>query len=194
MGEGGTRIGILADTHMPASLCTLWSDVGTHFGSVDLILHAGDVCDPAVLDELEQWAPVLAARGNNDYFGNDPRVADVQWLDLHGFRIAVVHDMEPEDEPIDDLRRRYLEGAHADVMVTGHTHFERLDWRDDVLQVNAGSPVHPHLWSTRPGTVAVLEVGPGRLRASIVRLDGCEHLENPGVAYEFDGRQVHRLA
>ena len=46
----------------------------------------------------------------------------------------MVHDMEPEDEPIDVLRRKYLGGERADVMVTGHTHFERLAWRDIDLQ------------------------------------------------------------
>jgi predicted phosphodiesterase len=78
-------------------------------------------------------------------------------------------------------------------MITGHTHFERLDWRDGVLQVNSGSPVHPHLWSTRLGTVALLDVAPGSLRARIVRLGVTEGLRNPGVEYDFDGTDVHRV-
>jgi predicted phosphodiesterase len=117
-------------------------------------------------------------------------VADVQWLDIGGFRIAMVHDMEPEDEPIEALRKRYLKGAGADVMITGHTHFERLSWRDGVLQVNSGSAVHPHLWSTRLGTVAVIDVAPGSLRARIVRLGEQEGLRNPGLEQEFDGAVV----
>jgi putative phosphoesterase len=189
-----TRIGILSDTHMPGSLRRMWPEVGTAFRGADLILHSGDICHPMVLDELEEWAPVLAARGNNDLFpGGDKRVADVQRLDIHGFRIAMVHDMEPEDEPVDELRRKYLAGNEADVMITGHTHFERLDWREGVLQVNSGSPVHPHLWSTRLGTVALLDVGPGSLRARVVRLGVTEGLRNPGVEYDFDGTHVHRV-
>ena len=133
---------------------------------------------------------MLAARGNNDAGWEDPRLTDTQWLDLAGFRIAMVHDMEPEDEPIDELCRKYLGGRRADVIVTGHTHFERLAWRDGVLQVNPGSPVHPHLWSTRLGTVALLELTPGSLRARIVRLGEHEGLRNPGVGYEFDGEEV----
>ena len=186
------QIGILSDTHMPGSLPTIWPEVGAAFADVDLILHAGDICQPVVLDQLEEWAPVLAARGNNDYVRDDPRVADVQWLDVGGFRLAMVHDMEPEDEPIDLLCRRYLGGERADVIITGHTHFERLDWRDEVLQINSGSAVHPHLWSTRLGTVALLEVGSGSLRARILRLGEQEALRNPGVAYEFDGATVRQ--
>jgi uncharacterized protein len=190
-----TRIGILSDTHMPGSLPEMWSEVGTAFAGVDLILHSGDICHPLVLDQLEQWGPVLAARGNNDLFGpGDPRVADVQHLDIFGFRIAMVHDMEPEDEPIEELQRKYLRGEPADVMITGHTHFERLDWRKGVLQVNSGSAVHPHQWSTRLGTVAILDVAPSSLRARITRLGEQEGLKNPGVEFEFDGTAVRKPA
>jgi putative phosphoesterase len=187
-----TRIGILSDTHMPGSLKEIWPEVGEAFAGVDLILHSGDICHPLVLDQLEQWAPVLAARGNNDLFDPDPRVADTQRLDIHGFRVAMVHDMEPEDEPIEELQRQYLQGAEVDVMITGHTHLERLDWRSGVLQVNSGSPVLPHLWSTRLGTVALLDIGPGSLRARIARLGQTDGLKNPGVEYEFDGETVRR--
>jgi putative phosphoesterase len=187
-----TRIGILSDTHMPGSLREMWPEVGKAFAGVDLILHSGDICHPMVLDQLEQWGPVLAARGNNDLFGEDPRVADIQRLDIEGFRIAMVHDMEPEGEPIEELQRQYLHGGEADVMITGHTHLERLDWRDGVLQINSGSPVLPHLWSTRLGTVALLEIGPGQLRAHILRLGQTDGLKNPGIEYDFDGQKVRR--
>ena len=63
---GAYRVGILSDTHMPASLHRLWDEIGTAFSGVDLILHAGDIVLPTVLDQLEAIAPVLAARGNND--------------------------------------------------------------------------------------------------------------------------------
>jgi predicted phosphodiesterase len=105
----------------------------------------------------------------------------------------MVHDMEPEDEPIDQLVAMYLGGRRADVIVTGHTHFERMDLRDGVLQINTGSAVHPHLWSTRLGTVGLLEVDRSGIRAEIVRLGETEGLRNPGVAHRFDGQSVQRL-
>ncbi len=187
------RIGIVSDTHMPGSMRRLWDEIATVFAGVDLILHAGDIVLPMVLEQLEELAPVLAARGNNDVGWDDHRLAEIQWLEIEGYRIVMVHDMEPEDEPIDVLRRKYLNGVHADVMVTGHTHFERIAWRDEVLQVNPGSSVHPHLWSTRPGSVAVLDVGPRSLRARIVRLGEHDGLRNPAVGYEFDGTTVRRI-
>jgi uncharacterized protein len=188
------RIGILSDTHMPAAVREVWPEVAVAFEGVDLVLHSGDICHPMVLDQLEAIAPVRAAKGNNDVGApEDPRVLDEQWLDIDGVRIAMVHDMEPEDQPIDVLRSRYLGGRHADVMITGHTHFERLDWRDGVLQVNSGSAVHPHLWSTRLGTVAIVEIADGTVRARIERLGETDALRNPGIEYEFDGERVSRL-
>jgi uncharacterized protein len=187
------RIGVIADTHMPASKPQLWDEVAEVFDGVDLILHAGDIQMPDVLDQLDQIAPTLAARGNNDFGMVDRRVEDAHWLDVEGFRLVCLHDMEPEDEPLDYLRDKFLGGEPADVIVTGHTHFERLDWREGVLQVNPGSAMHPHLWSTRLGTVALIDLSPDELRARIVRLGEIDGLRNPGIELVFDGQDVHRL-
>ncbi|HEX5585790.1 MAG TPA: metallophosphoesterase family protein [Acidimicrobiia bacterium] len=187
------HIGVISDTHMPGSVRELWPEVAEAFAGVELILHGGDITNLSVLDQLEEIAPVLAARGNNDPGLVDPRLDDAQWLTVDGLRIGMVHDMEPEDEPIAYLRERFLGGRDVDVMITGHTHRERLDYRDGVLQLNAGSAVHPHLWSTRLGTVARLEIGGGDLRARVVRLGEHDGLRNPGVEYEFDGDAVRRL-
>lgn len=184
------RIGLITDTHLPAELKRLWAEVHLAFAGVDLIWHGGDIVLPSVLDELEEIAPTFAARGNNDVGWKDPRVAYTQRLEVDGIRLAMVHDMEPEDEPIDVLIDQYLGGIRADVIVTGHTHFERIAFRDGVVQVNSGSAVHPHLWSTRLGTVGIVEVDSSGVRAEIVRLGETEGRRNPGVAYRFDGEQV----
>lgn len=188
------RIGLISDTHMPASLKHIWPEVAAAFAGVDLIWHGGDIVWPVILDQLEEIAPTLAAQGNNDVGWHDDRMARRQWLDVEGYRLAMVHDMEPETEPIEVLTKRYLAGRRADVMVTGHTHVERLDWREGVLQVNSGSAVHPHLYSTRLGTVGILEVDASGIRAEIVCLGESEGLRNPGVAQRFDGNRIEVLS
>ena len=182
------RIGLVTDTHLPSTIRELWDEVRVAFAGADLILHGGDIVivTPRVLDWLEAIAPTLAARGNNDSGWDDPRVEDVQRLHLAGWRIAMVHDMEPEERPIADLTRQYLRGEPADIIITGHTHFERLEYRDGVLQINSGSATHPHLWSTRLGTVGVLDIAPGNLTARILRLGESLDLKNPGRELFFD--------
>lgn len=174
------RIGLLTDTHLPSDIRYLWDEVRIAFEGVDLILHGGDIVTPGVLDWLEEIAPTLAARGNNDGGWEDKRMQDLQLLDFHGWRLALIHDMEPEDRPIEFLREFYLKGETADIIVTGHTHFERVDYRDGVLQVNSGSPTHPHLYSTRLGTVGLLEITTACVDARVMKLGETPGLRNPG--------------
>ena len=60
------RIGVLSDTHLPATIAEV-SDLGGRtlevFADVDLIMHAGDVVLPRVLDWCEQFAPVVCSLG-----------------------------------------------------------------------------------------------------------------------------------
>ena len=57
---------ILADTHVPHFRQELPASLGPYLEACDVILHAGDVTDPAVLDEFAAHAPVLAVRGDGD--------------------------------------------------------------------------------------------------------------------------------
>ena len=57
---------VLADTHIPRRAKVLPESLLSHLERADLILHAGDLMDPALLDELATYTPVLAVRGNLD--------------------------------------------------------------------------------------------------------------------------------
>ena len=77
--------------------------------------------------------------------------------------------------PIDVATRELLEESRTALMYIRRAAQLRhcdwgLDYRDGVLQINSGSPTHPHLWSTRLGTVAVLDIARDALVAEVVRL------------------------
>jgi putative phosphoesterase len=154
------RIGLISDTHLPSSIREPWVEVARAFSRVDLILHAGDIVTPRILDWLEDFAPVIAALGNNDFGMDDPRVKPVQTLDVEGWRLGLIHDT--------------TSGAQfkhsVDILVSGHTHYERLAHVDGVVHVNSGSATLPHHYSTRLGTVGILDLERERLVATIVRL------------------------
>ena len=190
------RIGLVTDTHLPAlhrQLDDLGPEAAEFFASVDLILHAGDVTAPSVLDWLAQFASVVVAQGNNDGFA-DPRMKPVQVLDFHGWRIGMVHNLAPERRPVEVLRERHF-GMHVDIMIAGHTHLERLEQRDGVTLINSGSPILPHHKDTRHGTVGLLELAPGRLHAEIRLLGHTEGRRNPAtpMLLEVIEGQVMRL-
>ncbi|MFN0095758.1 MAG: metallophosphoesterase family protein [Dehalococcoidia bacterium] len=189
------RIGLIADTHLPSlmrSLDELGPQVAEAMRDVDLILHAGDVTAPIVLDWCAQFADVLVAEGNNDLF-HDPRMREQQFLDIEGYRIGMAHELRPESRPIEAILASALGGEKVDILIGGDTHVERIEFRDGVMLINSGSPTLPHHLSTRLGTVGILEVTRGRISAEIIALGPSEGLRNPAHAQHLvlaDGRYV----
>ena len=78
----------------------LSSDTGEFLTTVELILHAGDVTAPSVLDWCEQFAPIYVARGNNDIFDH-PSLAEGHLLEIEGWRIIILSiSTTKKDDPM----------------------------------------------------------------------------------------------
>lgn len=187
------RIGILSDTHLPASVATL-DELGARsaelLSSVDLIIHAGDVVLPSVLDWCGQFAQVVCAQGNHDHFEDD-RMSSVVVVEHAGWRIGAVHDVEgvpPYVNTVQDLKRVTYSDTGLDILVAGDSHYERLEYKDATLLLDSGSPIFPHHRSIRLGSMAVIEVTRDGVRAEIVPLGETPGLPNPSTAVqvEFD--------
>jgi putative phosphoesterase len=174
------RIGILSDTHLPnliRHLDELGPEPAKFFSDVDLILHSGDLTSPMVLDWLERFAPVLCTTGNNDPIV-DQRCRDLQVMEVHGWRLGMVHSLRRGFRPMAELQQMFP--APVDIMVAGDTHQERLEYRDGVVVLNSGSPTFPQHKDLRLGTVGLLELAPNRLHAEIVLLGHTPGRPNPG--------------
>ena len=181
------RIGLIADTHIPEARATLWPQVYDAFVGVDRIFHGGDVHDLALLDELEQVAPVYCARGNGeDGSGGrpiqpeDPRVKYVWSMEIESLTVGLTHYVPVEDGPPGlTLRKfvaRYWPEKRPDVIVSGDSHTELIAKVDGILCVNPGSPTYPHNYDTQYGTIGFLELDDGRADASVwlITDDGIE--------------------
>ncbi|ROR91996.1 metallophosphoesterase family protein [Nocardioides aurantiacus] len=132
------RVAVLADTHAPRFWKGCPPGVARALEGVDLVLHAGDVCTPGVLDELAAWAPVLVVRGNND--GDDVAAwgaPDVLETELAGVRVAMLHDSGPAKGRGARLRKRFPE---ADLVVFGHSHIPWDEVHAGQRAFNPGSP------------------------------------------------------
>ena len=174
------RIGLLTDTHLPGIIRTLdelGPLPGEFLSSVDLILHGGDLTSPIVLDWCEQFAPVICATGNNDPIP-DPRMKEVQVLELEGWTVGMIHSLEGQFRPINELQSLFP--TEVEIMISGHTHKERLEYREGVLLINSGSITFPQHKEVRLGTVGILELEPGIARAEIFPLGETEGSPNPG--------------
>ena len=182
-----TRIGLIADTHIPEARATLWPQVYDAFAGVDCIFHGGDVHDLALLDELEKVAPVYCARGNGeDGSGGrpiqpeDPRVKYVWTVAIESLTVGLTHYIPVEEGPpgltLERFVARYWPEKTPDVIVSGDSHTELIAEIDGILCVNPGSPTYPHNYDTQYGTIGFLEVEGDRADASVwlITDDGIE--------------------
>ena len=83
-------IGLISDTHIPDRAKILPQNVIDAFSDVDLILHAGDLTSPRVLDELEQIAPTMAVQGNMDR-ANGIDLPKAKVIEVEGLKLGVIH-------------------------------------------------------------------------------------------------------
>jgi uncharacterized protein len=142
--KAAVAIGLISDTHgllRPEALAAL--------KGAELIIHAGDVGAPEVLDQLRAVAPVIAVRGNVDHGAWADRLPPSAAVETAAARIYVIHDIGELD----------LDPAAAgfDVVVTGHSHKPACTERIGVLYVNPGS-AGPRRFRL-PVTIARLDLG-----------------------------------
>jgi putative phosphoesterase len=130
---------LLADTHLPRRARDLPAPVWDAVESADVVLHAGDWVDVALLDQLEARSRrLVGVVGNNDHGELRERLPEVARVELDGVRFAVVHETGPSAG-----REARCAAAHpdVDVLVFGHSH---IPW-DSVAPgglrlLNPGSP------------------------------------------------------
>src|SRR5579859_3063561 len=151
------RVVVLSDTHAPRRWRSCPPEVAAYLRGADLILHAGDVCTASVLDELAQYAPVVAVVGNND----DDSV--VSWgatstvsLPIDGLQVAMIHDAGPSGGRVGRLRRQF---PGADLVVFGHSHIPMDVTMDGFRIFNPGSPTDRRRQPA--GTLGVVTIAGG---------------------------------
>lgn len=136
-------IGLISDTHIPDRMKELPEKVFEAFKDVDMILHAGDITSPDVIEELNNIAPTIAIQGNTDRIvGLDLEKSAV--IDAGELKIGVIHgEVYPR---ADTQQLQYLaKELGADILVSGHSHQPKVEQVEDVLLLNPGSPTVPRL-------------------------------------------------
>lgn len=136
------EVGLISDTHgrlRPEAVLAL--------EGCDLILHAGDVCGAAILEELAMLAPCLAVAGNCD---DDPTLPLTVLHEAAGLRFFLHHGHLPCAPS----------SVHPDIIVSGHTHMPSITQVGACLHINPGS-AGPRRFNL-PVTVARLTITDGR--------------------------------
>jgi putative phosphoesterase len=120
------RVGLISDTHG-----LLRQEAVDFLRGSDFIVHAGDICEPGILEELRALAPVTAVRGNNDRGAWAERLHEVEFLQVGDVLLYAIHDLSQLN--ID------LTASGVDVVVSGHSHKPLVERRNGFLYVNPGS-------------------------------------------------------
>ena len=127
------RIGVIADTHGRFDPV-----VRRHFKGVDYILHAGDIGDRSVIEQLEQIAPVTAVSGNIDNNDEQSGFPAEAVIELAGLRVAIRHILYESGKLTKD-GRAFLDCEQPDICIFGHTHQPKAEWFGKTLLFNPGS-------------------------------------------------------
>ncbi len=137
-------VGVISDTHgllQPAAIEV--------FKGTDLIIHAGDVGEPDILEDLQVIAPVEAVRGNMDVDNWAHKLPETKLIEVGSVLLYVIHDVCKID----------IKPAKAGIsaIIHGHTHkSSSIEDHNGVLFINPGSATQPRFNS--PASVALLHV------------------------------------
>ena len=132
------KIAVIADTHTRGMSRTVPMGAWPYLESADHILHAGDVVDPGVLDEMKALAPVTVVMGNCDAWDiRDWGATETTLVELGGIRIGMVHDSGLNPGRRERMRKLFPD---ARVVVFGHSHMPYNEDDDGLLLFNPGSP------------------------------------------------------
>jgi putative phosphoesterase len=151
------RIGVVSDTHglvRPGLLEAL--------SGVEMIIHAGDIGGPEVVDVLQAHAPVVAVRGNMDGGPWGRGLRETEVVEVDPFLLYVLHDLGEID----------LDPAAAGfrAVISGHTHRPSVSRRHGVLYLNPGS-AGPRRFRL-PITAAILHLEGESIEAELIELEG----------------------
>jgi hypothetical protein len=131
------KVAVIADTHTRGQSRPVPTGAWPFLETADHILHAGDVVEPALLDELKSLAPLTVVMGNCDAF--DVRAwgaLQETTLELGGVTVGMIHDSGSKDGRRARMRKRF---PGARVVVFGHSHLPVNDDDGDLLLFNPGS-------------------------------------------------------
>ncbi|HET6547857.1 MAG TPA: metallophosphoesterase family protein [Solirubrobacter sp.] len=145
---------MIADTHMPRGSRRLPAE---RLRDADAILHAGDLMEREVLEELEALGPpVYAVRGNVDSSWLQARLPLTRTVELGGVRVGMIHDAGPARGRLRRLRRRFP-AAHA--VVFGHSHIPLHEEHEGFQIFNPGSPTERRRQPQHTMGTAMIEHG-----------------------------------
>jgi putative phosphoesterase len=166
--KAAKTVGLISDTHIPVRARCIPKMVFKVFENVDFIVHAGDLVELAVIDELEQLAPILAVHGNMDGPEVSGALPKLNSLKIFDWKIGVMHD--PSTLFGMGKMREISKRNGFNVFVYGHTHNSSIKWEGKTLYINPGSPTNPLPSFINRPSVALLKITKEAITPEIIQI------------------------
>jgi putative phosphoesterase len=154
------RIAVLSDTHLRIGR-SLPKFVWEQLSQLDLILHAGDLTNMELLDELKAIAPTHAVKGNCDDW--DVSLPDQDVIECESFKIGLIHGYTGKGKSTPERAYNSFENIPVDIIVFGHSHVPFMEWRNGILLFNPGSPTDKR--REPQYSFGILEIRQGQIKA-----------------------------
>ncbi|MHA2277193.1 MAG: metallophosphoesterase family protein [Candidatus Kariarchaeaceae archaeon] len=160
-------IGVISDTHIPTRQAKLPLDVLSAFNGVDLIIHAGDFESLAVVDTLEEIAPLKAVTGNMCW--NEVRDIFPHHLSfkVEELTIGVTHGRGGSSGHNSRVIQIFKK-EEPDIIISGHTHMPNAEIFSGIFLLNPGSPTDKRF--AKKNTVAILRIDKSSYEYNFVRI------------------------
>jgi putative phosphoesterase len=153
------KIGVVSDTHIPASGPMLHSRLVELFRGLDILLHAGDACELYVLEDLqEMFTLTFAVWGETDSDEVQHYLDETRVLRFGGRALGMIHGHQygeaqkrarrwlnrlfrrvPDPGTLEDFLLAQFEGEKVDAIIFGHTHCPLVKWHNGVMFFNPGA-------------------------------------------------------
>jgi len=161
------KIGVISDTHIPERAQKVPEGALRAFRGCDMIIHAGDLVDVRVFDELVKVCPdVKGVAGNMDQAAIRKKFPEKVVMKVGKFMIGVKHGFGPPDKLL-ELMRESFKQDNVDVVIFGHSHQPLVLRQEGILFFNPGSATDDIFAPYK--SVGILEIG-DTIEGKIIKL------------------------
>jgi len=161
------KIGVISDTHMPEKAKVLPPKLCAQLKKCDMIIHAGDMVTPEVIDALGRLCrDVKAVCGNMDPEPVRKQFPEKQIIRAGKFRIGLKHGYGPPSRLLEVMKEAFRED-NVDMVIFGHSHNPLNETCGGVIFFNPGSPTDDICAPYK--SFGIIEIG-DKIEARIVKL------------------------
>ncbi|MEI7998419.1 MAG: metallophosphoesterase family protein [Candidatus Omnitrophota bacterium] len=157
------KIAVISDTHslpLPKKLLDALTQV-------DLIIHAGDVCDPDTFKILKRIKELKAVQGNMCDVQLKNKLPLKESFECEGVLIGVYHGHGPSQDALINAKEQFKDEP-VDLIIFGHSHMAFKKEIDGIMFFNPGSP--NDMVKAKFFSYGLIEIRNGKINAEIIKI------------------------